>query len=50
MTIYNATTKKSLFINSRETAPLKATEKMFKGNSKLSVLGMNVTAIYSVYW
>ena len=39
MTIYNATTKRSLFINFREVAPSAATENMFKGDSELSVLG-----------
>ena len=45
MTIYNATTKQSLFINSRETAPIKAVEDMYDGNSELSRLGMPNTSV-----
>lgn len=40
MSIYNATTKKVISINARETAPAAATSTMFVKDPKKSVYGM----------
>lgn len=39
MSIYNATTKKVMVINARETAPAAATVNMFKNDPKKSLSG-----------
>jgi len=43
MSIYNATTKKVMSIDARETAPSGATESMFVEEPKNSVLGTYLT-------
>ncbi|XGW06036.1 hypothetical protein V3C99_016403, partial [Haemonchus contortus] len=47
MTLYNASTARCQTINARESAPLAATEDMFKGDANQSVYGYRAIAIPS---
>lgn len=45
MTIWDARGKTAKFLDARETAPAKATENMFEGNSSASMYGMQFSLL-----
>lgn len=53
ISIYNASTGESVFINCRETAPIKSSENMYGGNGYMSVVGSLAVAVpgqIAGYW